>query len=379
MGNLQTELKYSYNDVSIIPSILSNVCHRGECNPFVYDNMLPLFTAPMDTVVSRTNYKEFYGEGITPILPRTEDLEIRKKYAMNGDWSAFSLKEFIDIFCNEEKKAPNGNDKIRALIDVANGHMACLYEAVRNAKNIYGMNIEIMVGNIANPYTYRVAAESGVDYIRCGVGTGAGCITTSNTSVHYPIASLINETYLVKMDMIANGADRDRLPKIIADGGVRNYSDIIKALGLGADYVMCGSIFAKMLESAAPKSCDSLDFITDVPIDKTLKNLENVHMEDGLWEGEFHGRTIPLGNIWLKYYGMASKEGQIAMNGAKKRTSEGISKKMKVEYTMNGWVRNFIDYLRSAMSYSNCNDLDMFKKYCNLTVISNNTYNSVNK
>lgn len=175
MGNLQTELKYSYNDVSIIPSILSNVCHRGECNPFVYDNMLPLFTAPMDTVVSRTNYKEFYGEGITPILPRTEDLEIRKKYAMNGDWAAFSLQEFNDIFCNEEKKVPNGNDKIRALIDVANGHMACLYEAVRNAKNIYGMNIEIMVGNIANPYTYRVAAESGVDYIRCGIGTGAGC------------------------------------------------------------------------------------------------------------------------------------------------------------------------------------------------------------
>ena len=174
MGILRTELKYSYNDISVVPAIISDVCHRGECNPFVHDNMLPLFTAPMDTVVSRTNYKEFYGAGITPILPRTEDLELRKEYAINGDWAAFSLQEFIDIFCNEEKKVPNGND-IKALIDVANGHMACLYEAVRKAKRIHGRLITIMVGNIANPETYRVAAEAGVDYIRCGIGSG--CFT----------------------------------------------------------------------------------------------------------------------------------------------------------------------------------------------------------
>jgi hypothetical protein len=40
-------------------------------------------------------------------------------------------------------------------------------------------------------------------------------------------------------------------PKIVSDGGIRNYSDIIKALALGADYVMCGSIFSKMLERDA--------------------------------------------------------------------------------------------------------------------------------
>lgn len=180
MGNLKTELKYSYNDISVVPAIISDVCHRGECNPFVHDNMLPLFTAPMDTVVSRTNYKEFYGAGITPILPRTEDLELRKEYAINGDWAAFSLQEFIDIFCSEEKKVSNGND-IKALIDVANGHMACLYEAVRKAKRIHGRLITIMVGNIANPETYRVAAEAGVDYVRCGIGSGAGCFDDGTT------------------------------------------------------------------------------------------------------------------------------------------------------------------------------------------------------
>ena len=49
------------------------------------------------------------------------------------------------------------------------------------------------------------------------------------------------------------------------------------------------------------------------------------------------------------------------------------------EQIMNGWVNNFIDYMRSAMSYCGCDTLEVFKKNCALTVISNNTYNSVNK
>lgn len=372
MGTLKTELKYSYNDISVVPAIISDVCHRGECNPFICDNKLPLFTAPMDTVVSHENYKQFEDAGITPILPRTEDLKLRKEYALNGKWAAFSLQEFNDIFCGD----CSSND-IKALIDVANGHMACLYEAVRKAKRIHGRLITIMVGNIANPNTYRIAAEAGVDYVRCGIGGGSGCITSSNTSVHYPMASLINEIYLVKMDMIGRGANEDNLPKIIADGGIRNYSDIIKAIGLGADYVMCGSIFAKMFESAAIK--DSTTDIIRLPFEVDLTKIKNAHMENGSWFGEYNGEEICLGEITARFYGMASRDGQIAMNGSKTKTSEGISKKLVVEYTMNGWVQNFIDYMRSAMSYCGCHAIDEFKKYATLIVISNNTYNSVNK
>ena len=35
---------------------------------------------------------------------------------------------------------------------------------------------------------------------------------------------------------------------IIADGGMKSYSDIIMSLALGADYVMIGSIFNKCLD-----------------------------------------------------------------------------------------------------------------------------------
>ena len=49
------EMKYSYNDIAIVPAVKSNVEHRSECNPFTvqFNNSdLPIFTAPMSTVVN---------------------------------------------------------------------------------------------------------------------------------------------------------------------------------------------------------------------------------------------------------------------------------------------------------------------------------------
>jgi len=43
-----------------------------------------------------------------------------------------------------------------------------------------------MVGNIANPETYKEYCEIGVDYIRVGVGSGSACTTSANGAIHLP-------------------------------------------------------------------------------------------------------------------------------------------------------------------------------------------------
>jgi hypothetical protein len=73
--------------------------------------------------------------------------------------------------------------------------MKKIFEEVKKAKNIHNDNLIVMIGNIANPRTYRHAFECGADYVRLSVGTGRGCITSSNVAIHYPIASLISETF----------------------------------------------------------------------------------------------------------------------------------------------------------------------------------------
>lgn len=391
MGKLrEATLKYSYNDVMVEPAILSTIEHRAECNPFDENGMLPLFTAPMDSVVNLKNFELFAMHGIIPILPRTVDLEIRIDYACDGKWAAFSLQEFEEEFTKGEIVTA---DNIKALIDIANGHVARLYELVRASKKIYGNRIEVMVGNIANPETYRVCVESQVDYVRCSIGTGAGCITSSNTAIGHPIASLISEIYEIKQEFIKRGISKEKLTKIVADGGIRNYSDIIKAIALGADYVMCGSIFARMMESSAVKVMDKGTHAKKISLRFPVERYENLKYANGFWTGDYtdefisemkeKGRKVEkenhlIGEVDAKFYGMASKAGQIAMKGKKVHTSEGIEKTLPVTYTMETWVENFIDYLRSAMSYTNSRTLYELGE-ANVVLVSQNTYNSVNK
>ena len=370
MALVKNKTYYTYQDVTIVPGEVSNIEHRSECIPLDENFMLPLFTAPMDTVVNENNYKLFNDEMIYPILPRTVSLDIRIEYSIKNRWAAYSLSEFETIFCDSTSKLDESNG-ISALIDIANGHMKKLLDLIRASKNIYGNKITLMVGNIANPKTFLRLSEAGADFIRCGVGSGCGCLSTSNTGIHMPMASLIDEIATLKQDYNLKA-------KIIADGGIRNYSDIIKALALGADYVMVGSVFAKMLESAAPKRPNSDEWYALQPNVK-FNELKNISKLGRDWYGEYNGKRIFLGDLSLTFYGMASMEGQIALNGAKTKTSEGTRKTLLVEYTMHGWCNNFMDYLRSAMSYVGVKTLNEFKKEPNVIVNSQNAILVVNK
>lgn len=380
MGLIKDKIYYTYEDVTIMPNVISPIEHRSECIPLDEEGMLPLFTAPMDTVVNSKNFGIFEDEMIHAILPRTESLTVRVENSIRGRWSAYSLTEFEHVFCNEAEKLDDKNN-IKALIDIANGHMMKSVDLVRSAKNIYGDNIIIMVGNIANPKTYAEYARVGADYIRIGIGSGCGCLSSSNTGIHMPMATLIDETVEVKKSLENKwfNGEFKKLPKIIADGGIRNYRDIIKALALGADYVMIGSVFARMLESSAPKRCNSVDFVTDVPVGVVLTDLSEFAKKEDGWYGKYNGNEVFLGEIFANFYGMASREGQIALNGAKTKTSEGIAKKLSVDYTMHGWTKNFMDYLRSAMSYLGVKDLNGFRDYANVIINSQNAVSAVNK
>lgn len=374
MGLLKDKIYYTYEDVTIMPGITSYVEHRGECIPFDEEGMLPLFTAPMNTVVSLSNFDLFENEMIHAILPRTEKLDKRIEFSTKGRWAAYSLSEFESIFCNSEKKLDE-NKGIKALIDLANGHMQKIIRLVRYAKNIYGDNIIIMVGNIANPLTYEEYARVGADYIRCSIGTGCGCLSSSNTGVHVPMATLIDDIVTVRENIRHK---YKKLPKIIADGGIRNYRDITKALALGADYVMIGSVFASMVESAAPKNCTSEEWLL-LPLKTTISDITSIHMDSDGWRGKYNGKEIFLGEITATFYGMASREGQIALSGEKTKTSEGVKKTLNVLYTMHGWTDNFIHYLRSAMSYVGVETLEEFKKFSTVIINSENAVAAVNK
>lgn len=326
---LKKEMLYSLKDICIIPAVLTDITSRKECNPYRRsirgtENYYPLITAPMD-FVNISNYSHFEACGISTIIPRTVDYEERKRFMKFG-FCAFSLSEVEDIYWNV---SIGNKDSIYILIDIANGTMSKEIQLGKKLKKKFGDRLKLMGGNIGNPSTYIIYDQAGFDYLRIGIGDGSSCLTSYMLGVSYPYASLISSISELK--------DRYHSHcKIIADGGMSSYSDIIKCLALGADYVMCGKLFAQ------------------AALDKEELDTE------------------------FTYRGMSTKSAQKDMGNTTLKTAEGKTMQLKKEYTLTGWVENFDSYLRSAMSYCDSRDLKEFREKAICQLISSNSSYKIN-
>jgi len=335
-------IKFDFDDISLIPETLSRVTSRN--NIMVYDenNKLPIFVSPMDTVVDDNNYKIFSEIGFYVTIPRNKTND-KSKY---GDeyFISYGLEE-IDFLIKTNGKLPK-----KILIDVANAHSVRVFNISKIIKEQH--ICELMIGNIANPETYKIYSEIGVDYIRCGIGAGNACITSANSSIHYPMGSLINECYKIKKDNFFK-------TKIIADGGFKNYDEIIKALGIGADGVMIGSIINKSIESCGENYIYNNNKLIIV----------DTHVANKLFNSGV--------DVFKSFRGMSTKEVQKKWGKENIKTSEGISKLNKVEYSISSWKSNFVDYLKSCMSYQNKLNIKEFignSKYVFITEKAHNRF-----
>lgn len=375
----KVEEKLSLDDVMIMPEVISSISSRTECNPYLmavnsWNNQhetLPIFTAPMNTVVDENTYQNYIDNKIIPIIPRTVSLEKRMELLLNDVWVSVGLTEFKNIFLNESIEPT----KCNVLIDIANGHMASTLELIAKVKSRWS-DMVIMAGNIANPKTIVEYCKVGVDYVRVGIGGGSGCTTSSNTGIHYPMASLIKECYEIREEYYKETAT-DTLTFIVADGGMKNYDDINKALGLGADFVMCGGIFASTIEAPG----DVYSFMRNE--ESTNKNfyVGDYEFKDysKINKDEYDIRSKGRDRILLKeFYGMSTKKAQSEMGKDRLTTSEGVVKNIEVKYSLSQWVENYTSYLTSAMSYTNSRNLYDFIGKVDFVKITNTGLKSFN-
>ena len=96
-------IKLGYDDVSIVPAVISTIRHRKDC--FCYDEnlSLPIFTAPMDQVVDIDSAEIYMRNAINVVVPRTITFEDRLKFMLqNNDndrgFIAISLTEAQELF-----------------------------------------------------------------------------------------------------------------------------------------------------------------------------------------------------------------------------------------------------------------------------------------
>ena len=249
MNNIQELLEL--DDITLIPAPLN--CGWSNINRLDYltrdlitrslPDSLPIFTSPMESVVNEKNWRVWENSKINSVIPRTVDLKTRIDLSQYV-FSCFSFSEIKQEFIDQDKRYINSRFKL--CLDVGNGHDTLMLEVGNKLKKIYGDQVVLMGGNIGNPETYVEYSKAGFDFIRLGMSSGS-LVQRDKFGFHYPMASLIMDTCKVREKAKGIGI---RPIGIIADGGIRGGVDIIKSIALGADYVMIGREFAKILEAA---------------------------------------------------------------------------------------------------------------------------------
>jgi len=127
------------------------------------------------------------------------------------------------------------------MVDTAHGHSRAVGDMVaRLQKELVGRHVDVVGGNVATKAGAQSLIDAGADAVKVGVGPGSICTTRIVTGIGVPQVTAIHE---------AAKACRPAGIPLIGDGGLQFSGDIAKAIAVGADTVMLGSLLAGVSES----------------------------------------------------------------------------------------------------------------------------------
>jgi IMP dehydrogenase len=217
------------------------------------------------------------------------------------------------------------------LIDVAHGNTKQVKDAIKWCKENLPEYVDVIAGNVSTREGARNLAEWGADAVRVGIGNGSLCETRIRTGIGIPQVTAIIESI---RGIEQSGFD---VP-IIADGGIRMTGDVAKALSLGADSVMLGSLLAGTRES--PGEIQRM----------------------GMWPNE---------QLFKKYRGSASAEVK-QVHGLEEKNVEGNSKLIPYKGKVERIINDIKDGVRSSMSYVNARTIEEFRTNSEHVLITQN-------
>ena len=308
----------TYDDMLLVPQY-SDIESRSDVD--LSSNLspdlrlqLPIIASPMDTVCETDMATAMSWLGGLGIIHRYNTIEQQTKLVsdatrkVTGLTVAAAVGVTGDYLERAQALVSAGADVL--CIDVAHGHHIMMKRALISLRERFGTDgLTIIAGNVCTLEGVNDLADWGADAVRANIGGGSICSTR-----------LVTGHGLPGLQTIFDCARTDRGVAIIADGGIKTSEDIVKALAAGADFVMCGSLFAGT--------------------DETPGTI--VH--------------LPNGEIAKQYRGMASRNAQMDWRG-KSSSPEGVSSYVPYKGSVEYILEDIIGGIKSGLSYSGARSL----------------------
>ena len=212
------------------------------------------------------------------------------------------------------------------VVDTAHGHSAGVLAAVERIKALSNA-VQVIAGNVATPEGARALIAAGADAVKIGIGPGSICTTRVVAGVGVPQFSAILETAVV--------CHEHGVPAI-ADGGIRNSGDIVKAIAAGADAVMVGSVLAGTDESPG---------------------------EVFLYQGRSYKSYRGMGSIGAMARGSADRYFQQDIKDMMKLVPEGIEARVPYKGPVSAVLHQMVGGLRAGMGYTGSPNIDDLQRH----------------
>ena len=258
----------AYSDVYLVPKY-STLRSRNDADvsveflgkrftsPVMPANMTSVIDASIAQWLSQANHFYIYHRfGDTLAFVRNANVTNQNDWPKG--WNTIS----ISIGVQERDKVLLRQiieEKLRVdyiTIDVAHGHHVLVRDMIAFIKSLFLVSDrtvpKIIAGNVTTPDAVRDLTTWGADAAKVGIAGGAACRTRNVTGFHIPMFSCVKQCVEEGGPLMNGSVDpygislvptRARIP-IIADGGIKETGDIVKALVAGASMVMCGSLLA---------------------------------------------------------------------------------------------------------------------------------------
>jgi len=215
------------------------------------------------------------------------------------------------------------------VVDTAHGHSRNVLEMVRTLKKRYP-DTQIMAGNIATGEAAEALIDAGADAVKVGIGPGSICTTRIIAGVGVPQITAI-------MD-VAAVSHKHGIP-LVADGGIRYSGDVAKAIAVGADCVMAGSLLAGTDESPGEKV---------------------------LFEGRVYKTYRGMGSLAAMQKGSKDRYFQGDVIETEKLVPEGIEGRVPYKGRARDVLYQLVGGLRSGMGYCGCGTIAAFQERAEL-------------
>ncbi|MCA8953817.1 MAG: IMP dehydrogenase [Planctomycetes bacterium] len=199
------------------------------------------------------------------------------------------------------------------VVDTAHGHSKNVIDTVRAIKQ--QSDIPVVAGNVGTFDGAKALVDAGADGVKVGIGPGSICTTRIVTGCGVPQLTAVLEA--VKACAPAG------VP-VIADGGIRQSGDIVKALAAGASSVMLGSLLAGLEESPG---------------------------ETILYRGRQFKTVRGMGSLGAMEQGSADRYAQAEVTDKQKFVPEGVEGMVPYKGLVADFIYQLAGGLRSGMGY----------------------------